>query len=99
MKYIFEITIKPKSTLEEYVAAWQHGSEIIQKSQGARGTRLYRKIGEPNKLIAIADWESKEARDKAMAGLELNIGIKNHRNYGEINLVGEYEEAEWVALP
>ena len=51
MKYIFEITIKPNSTQEEYIEAWQKSSSLIQKSPGASGTKLYGKIGEVNKLI------------------------------------------------
>ena len=64
--YIFEIKIKPGHTIKEYVSAWKNGSKIIQKKPGARGTRLYRKIGEPNVLLAIAEWKSKKSRDEAM---------------------------------
>ena len=96
MKYIFEITIKPNSTQEEYIEAWQKSSSLIQKSPGASGTKLYGKIGEVNKLIAIAEWESKELRDQAMVELEANSDtkeiIRKHRDYAEINLIGEYDE-------
>jgi hypothetical protein len=47
-------------------------------------------------LIAIAEWESKELRDQAMAELEANSDtqeiIRKHRDYAEINLIGEYYE-------
>lgn len=104
MKYVFEIKIKSGHTVDEYVAAWKHGSAIIQKMRGARGTRLYIKIGEPNTLLTIADWESKEARDKAMHELdnsneETREIIHKHEKYGRFIKIGEYEETEWKVLP
>ena len=59
MKYIFEVTVKDGHSAEEYADAWVRASELIQQAPGARGTELHRKIGEPNKLIAIASWDSK----------------------------------------
>jgi hypothetical protein len=53
MKFVFEIRIKPGHTAEEYAAAWSRASAIIQRASGAQGTRLHRKIGEPNILLAI----------------------------------------------
>ena len=63
MKYIFEVTVKDGHSAEEYADAWVRASELIQQAPGARGTELHRKIGEPNKLIAIASWDSKADRD------------------------------------
>ena len=63
MKYIFEVRIKPGHAAEEYADAWVRASTLIQQAPGARGTELHRKIGEPDTLIAIAHWESKEQRD------------------------------------
>src|SRR3989344_8244664 len=103
MKYIFEIKIKLGSTVEEYVEAWKAGSAIIQKSPGARGTRLYRKIGEPDRLLGIADWESKEARDRAMEKLEetdpaTREVLDKHETYGEITKLGAYDETKWSVI-
>ena len=70
MIYVFEIKIKKGSKIDEYVSAWKTGSAIIQKMPGAHGTRLYSKIGDAKTLLAIAEWESKEARDKAMSKLD-----------------------------
>ena len=67
MHFIFEVRVKPGYTAEQYADAWVHASKIIQQAPGARGTRLHRKIGDPNVLIAIATWESKAQRD-AMEG-------------------------------
>jgi hypothetical protein len=63
MKFIFEVRIKPAHTPEQYAATWVRVSQILQQAPGARGTRLHRKIGDPNRLLAIASWESKSARD------------------------------------
>lgn len=103
MKYIFEVKLKKGHTAEEYAAAWQRGSEIIQKMPGARGTRLHRKIDDPNALLAIAEWESKEARDKAMSELEHRDEktreiLHKHRTLGELTKIGEYEDAKWEVI-
>lgn len=104
MKFVFEITIKPGHTVDEYVRAWRRGSAIIQKEPGAMGTRLHQKIGEPERLLAIASWKSKKLRDEAMARLanaDLTTReiISKHREFGDLRLIGEYEESEWAVEP
>lgn len=104
MRYIFEIKIKPGHTVDEYVAAWKRGSGIIQKMPGARGTRLYFKIGEPRTLLAVAEWKSKKYRDKAMseldkAGEKIQMLIHKHKEFGKIRRIGEYDETKWAVLP
>ena len=56
MKFIFEVRMKPGYTLEEYADAWIRASEIIQRTPGAHGTYLHRKIGSIDTLLAIATW-------------------------------------------
>lgn len=56
MKFIFEVRMKPGYTVDEYAEAWIRASEVIQRTPGALGTRLHRKIGEPDTLLAIASW-------------------------------------------
>lgn len=104
MKFVFEISIKPGHTVDEYVRAWRRGSAIIQKEPGAKGTRLHGKIGDPDKLLAIASWESKQMRDEAMARLskaDLTTReiINKHLEFGELRLIGEYEEPVWAVEP
>ncbi|MDO8621498.1 MAG: antibiotic biosynthesis monooxygenase [Candidatus Levybacteria bacterium] len=104
MKFIFEIRIRNGHTEQEYIDAWKKGSGIIQVSEGAEGTVLYRKIGEPGTLLAIASWESKEVRDVAMkkldeAGLEVKEVLDNHNNYGDTNIIGNFEEIARVEPP
>ncbi len=104
MKYIFQVKIKDGHTIEDYSEVWKKGSAIIQKYPGAKGTRLFRKIGEPDILLAIAEWESKEARDNAMKSLRgANVETQNiwkaHNDYAEIIKIGEFEEAEWEVFP
>lgn len=103
MKYIFEVKIKPNHTIEEYATAWRRGSEVIQKLPGARGTRLHRKISDPNTLLAIAEWESKEARDKAMIQLKnsderIKELVHKHEEFGEFVKIGEYDDPEWEVM-
>ena len=100
MKFIFEVHIKPGSAAEQYADFWVQASEIIQRSPGARGTRLHRKIGDPDTLIAIAEWDSKAARD-ASQGRDPRVAefIRAAAQHCEIRLIGEFEDPEWVVLP
>jgi hypothetical protein len=104
MKFIFEVRIRPGHTAEQYADAWVRASRIIQSAPGARGTRLHRKIGDANALIAIAEWDSKEARDAADANLGARLAavraiIAEAAEHAEVTIVGEFEEPEWTVLP
>ena len=101
MHFIFEVHIKPGYTAEQYADAWLRASEIIQRSPGAQGTRLHRKIGEPNVLLAIATWESKEVRDamEARQPQEVQAIIASQAAFVDIHLVGEFEAPEWEVIP
>jgi heme-degrading monooxygenase HmoA len=101
MIYLFEVHIRPGHTAEAYADAWVRASRIIQRAPGARGTKLHRRIGDPNTLLAIASWESKAARD-AMEGEHdptVKAIIESAAPGVEIRLIGEFEEPEWVVLP
>ena len=101
MKFIFTIKIKEGHSEQEYIDAWKKGSAIIQKSEGAQGTVLYRKIGEPGTLIAIATWKSKALRDIAMKKLdetepEIQIILNRHKEHGATEVIGNFEEIDRV---
>jgi Antibiotic biosynthesis monooxygenase len=100
VKYLFEVRIKPGYVAEQYAEAWVRASEIIQRAPGARGTRLHRKIGDPNALLAIAEWDSKTDRE-ASQGRDPRVDeiIRAAAKYCEIRILGEFEEPEWVVLP
>jgi heme-degrading monooxygenase HmoA len=101
MKYIFEVHIKPGHTAEQYAEAWVRVSKILQQAPGAQGTRLHRKIGDPNVLLAIATWESKTARD----AMEKRQDGRTHAIFEEaaqhcrISVIGEFDEPKWVVDP
>ena len=99
MKFLFEVHIRPGYAAEHYAEEWVRASEIIQRAPGARGTRLHRKIGEPDVLIAIAEWDSKRDRDAA-AGLDPRVDeiIAAAGKYCDIRIIGEFEDPEWVVL-
>ncbi len=101
MHFIFEVHLKPGYTAEQYAEAWVRASELIQRSPGARGTRLHRKIGHPDVLLAIATWESKAVRDtmEASQGEAVQRIIAEQAEFVEIVPIGEYEAPEWVVLP
>lgn len=101
MKYIFEVHIKEGHTAEEYAPAWVRASELIQRTPGALGTELHRKIGDPNTLIAIAHWNSKAERD-AMEGShspQIDEIIRSAADFVEVRPIGEFGEPEWVVKP
>ncbi len=101
MKYLFLVHIDPAHTADEYAAAWVEASEIIQQAAGARGTFLHRDLNNPRRLLAIAHWQSKNARDQADArsnsAVQAIIAAQTH--YCRIELVGEFDEPEWQVLP
>ncbi|MCG8392109.1 MAG: antibiotic biosynthesis monooxygenase [Pseudomonadales bacterium] len=101
MKFIFEVTMKPGFTVEEYARGWVEASEIIQQSPGALGTYLHRKIGEPDKVLAIAHWESKAHRDAKddSRSEKVKAILAKHAKVVDVTVIGEYEEPEWQVLP
>lgn len=101
MHYIFEVVLKPGYSAEQYADAWIRASEIIQRAPGAQGTRLHRKIGDPSRLLAIATWDSKSARDAMESRLPDRVQeiIAEQTPFVEINLIGEFEAPEWTVLP
>lgn len=101
MKFIFEVRVKPGYSVEEYAEAWVRASEVIQQTPGALGTRLHRKIGEPDTLLAIASWESKAARDAKDDNRDEMVKaiMEKHARFCEFRLIGEFEEPEWEVLP
>lgn len=93
--------MKPGFTVEEYAEGWLRASEIIQRSPGARGTYLHRKIGEPGTLLAIAHWDSKSSRDRKddSASETVKTILEKHAKHCDIHVIGEYEEPDWQVTP
>ena len=101
MHFIFEIHMKPGYPPEQYAKGWVRASKLIQRFPGAQGTRLHRKIGEPDVLLAIATWESKDIRDEMEGGLsdEVRAIIEEQSPFVDIRFIGEYEAPEWEVIP
>ena len=101
MKFIFEVRVKPGYSVEEYAAAWVQASEIIQRTPGARGTYLHRRIGDPDCLLAIAHWDSKAARDAKDDRRDATVRaiLEKHAQTCEIRVIGEFDDPEWQVLP
>ncbi len=101
MHFIFEIHMRPGYPPENYAQAWVKASEIIQQAAGAQGTRLHRKIGAPDVLLAIATWESREQRLAMEEGMDARVRaiIEEQAEFVEVRMIGEYEAPEWVVLP
>ena len=101
MIFVFEVQVRPGYTAEAYAEAWVRASEIIQQAPGARGTRLHRKIGDENVLLAIASWDSKKARDamESNPSKEVRKIIAGQAEFVDIRVIGEFEDPDWVVNP
>ncbi len=101
MHFIFEVHVHDGYTAEQYADAWVRASRIIQQAPGARGTRLHRKIGEPNVLLAIATWESKAARDAMEASPSDTVAaiIAEQARFVDVRPIGEFDDAAWMVDP
>lgn len=101
MYFIFEVQLKPGYQAEQYAEAWVRASELIQQAEGARGTRLHRKLGDDKTLLAVASWQTKAQRD-AMEGAhsaEIESIIKTQAEFVDIHVIGEFADAEWRVTP
>jgi heme-degrading monooxygenase HmoA len=98
MIFVFEVRVKEGWTAEAYADAWVRASEIIQQAPGSRGTRLHRNISDPAHLLAIASWDSKAARDamEAHPSEEVRRIIATQAEFVDINVIGEFEDPDWV---
>jgi heme-degrading monooxygenase HmoA len=97
MKFIYQIKVRSGHSEQEYIEAWKKSSAMLQSSAGAEGTWLFRKIGQPDSFLAIANWASLEARDAAIkklneAGAEIQSVYRKHSEHGIIQIVGNFEE-------
>ncbi|MEX2961824.1 antibiotic biosynthesis monooxygenase [Microbulbifer sp. TYP-18] len=101
MQYIFEVRIKEGHSAEEYAVIWVRASKLIQRAPGALGTELRRCVGDPNRLIAIASWESKAHRDAMEAQHDPQIDhiIRSAAPFVEVQPIGEFERPEWLVKP
>ncbi len=101
MIYVFEVEVKAGYSARQYAEAWVAASEIIQRSPGARGTRLHRDLNDPRRLIAIASWDSKASRDASAAIDDEAVRkiIASQAPFVDIRVIGEFDDPEWVVPP
>ena len=99
MKFIFEVTMRPGHSVEEYASVWCETSERIQQSEGALGTYLHRNLNDPHKLLAIAHWTSKAARDRKSDDAIVKDILARHAHICDVRLIGEFDEPEWQVVP
>jgi len=97
MIFVFEVHIKPGYSAEAYADAWLRASEIIQTAEGARGTKLHRKIDDPDVLLAIASWDSKARRDAQESDQPEAVRqiIAAEAEFVEVRVIGAFDDPEW----
>ena len=101
MLFIFEVTVQPGFSVEQYAQGWVEASRIIQQNEGAQGTFLHRKIGHPDTVLAIAHWRSKADRDRKDDSRSERVKaiLARHAKWCDVRLIGEYEDPQWQVLP
>lgn len=101
MIFVFEVKVQRGYGAESYAEAWVRASEIIQRAPGARGTRLHRKIGDDNTLLAIASWDSKAQRDamESNPSAEVRRIIAEQAEFVDVRVIGEFEDPDWIVNP
>lgn len=98
-RYIFQVNVRPGEE-RAFELSWHNGSIPIQKMPGARGTRLHKKEGMKSIYIAIAEWDSKEARHAAMSALADPTHVLgnemrkwgSNEDFGKVTLIAEIDE-------
>jgi heme-degrading monooxygenase HmoA len=83
-RYIWKIKLSDPSDKDRFIAHWREGSAILQKFEGALGTHLHEVRDEPGSYYAVAEWETREARD----------AMSEEANHGTSELA-----IEWQKLP
>lgn len=99
MKYLFTVTMKAGYRAEEYAEAWVEVSRIIQQTAGAQGTYLHRDLNDPGRLLAIAHWTSKAARDRIPDNETVSAILRATKPKCDVQFIGEFDEPEWQVLP
>ena len=101
MFFLFEVHVSPGYRAEQYAEAWVRASRIIQAAPGARGTRLHRKIGDDQVLLAMASWDSKAARDAMESRQPESVRkiIEAQAEFVSIRVIGEFDDPEWELIP
>lgn len=89
-RYLWKITVQP-SRQAEFRENWHNGSVVLQEYPGARGTRLTKVLNEPETFLAIAEWESKAARDAMTEDVRQGTSqrAKRYLVYPDDNIFGE----------
>lgn len=103
-KFIFRIDFDDLGQRQPFIDNWRKGSEILQEYPGALGTRLHQIEG-TDSLLAIAEWESQEAR-QAMT-LDTKEGksdrakrwqaIPKNDSFGKVTVIANATEIGYVA--
>lgn len=102
-RFVFEVKVRPSED-EAFIINWRELSIVIQEYPGARGTRLHKKHGEESTYIAIAEWESAEARQAAMSDIEQGQSdqakriarLRKNEDFGKMIHIADLDEIEEV---
>lgn len=101
MIFVFEVRVRQGASAQDYADAWVRASELIQRAPGARGTRLHRKLDEPDVFLAIASWDTKASRDAAESQRDPRVQaiLDEQAKYVDIRVIGQFADPEREVLP
>ncbi len=70
-----------------------------RRAPAARG--CIARIGDDHKLLAIASWDSKTARDamEADPSAEVKRIIAEQAEFVDVHVIGEFEDPDWIVDP
>lgn len=73
---VFEV---PENELEPFLADWRLRAEFMSRQPGCRSFRLHRALAPDTKfqLINVAEWESADALQTALADPEFQTGLRH----------------------
>ena len=71
-RFVWKIKLNDPEEEQAFIDHWKEGSSILQEYPGALGTHLHRVRNEPGSFFAVAEWESKQARDAMQTDTEKN---------------------------
>lgn len=103
-RYVWKIKLNDDVKEEDFLRFWRDSSSIIQEYPGAKGTHMHKVRGEDRTYLAIAEWESIEARDAMRADIEAGESDRSKRwlqfpkndEWGEISIRAGVEEIDVV---
>jgi hypothetical protein len=87
---------------EEFERRWELGSRIVQKHEGAQGTRLHRSVTDPRIFLGYASWttfEDRERMEEELAAEYEQQPWDRSRDISELLFAGFFDDPHMEVQP